>query len=149
MVLKAGATLTTDNKYGVELANGSRVLALPSSEESIRGLTVDGWIVADEAFLTDEVIAALRPMRAQRPEARFDSPDASSAGRQRAHQKLMIPYRSRMRRTTPASKCDFAEFRLQASSTVFYKFNLVVYVHCSRIQSLGFVLSRWNKLACD
>ena len=72
MVLKAGATLTTDNKYGVELANGSRVLALPSSEESIRGLTVDGWIVADEAaFLTDEVIAALRPMRAQRPEARF------------------------------------------------------------------------------
>ena len=30
------------------------------------------WIVADEAaFLTDEVIAALRPMRAQRPEARF------------------------------------------------------------------------------
>ena len=45
---------------------------LPSSEESIRGLTVDGWIVADEAaFLNDEVIAALRPMRAQRPEARF------------------------------------------------------------------------------
>ena len=31
------------------------MLALPSSEESIRGLTVDGWIVADEAaFLTDE-----------------------------------------------------------------------------------------------
>src|SRR6266851_6948870 len=49
MVLKAGATLITDNKYGIELANGSRVLALPSSEESIRGLTVDGWIVADEA----------------------------------------------------------------------------------------------------
>ena len=53
MVLKAGATLITDNKYGIELANGSRVLALPGSEESIRGLTVDGWIVADEAaFLT-------------------------------------------------------------------------------------------------
>ncbi|MFY9754717.1 MAG: terminase family protein, partial [Pseudolabrys sp.] len=72
MVLKAGATLLTDNKYGIELANGSRVLALPSSEESIRCLTVDGWIVADEAaFLTEEVIAALRPMRAQRPEARI------------------------------------------------------------------------------
>src|SRR5262245_52681691 len=49
MVLKAGATLVTDNKFAIELANGSRVLALPSSEESIRGLTVDGWIVADEA----------------------------------------------------------------------------------------------------
>jgi phage terminase large subunit-like protein len=72
MVVKAGATLITDNKYGIELANGSRVLALPSSDESIRGLTVDGWIVADEAaFLTDEVVAALRPMRAQRPEARY------------------------------------------------------------------------------
>ena len=67
MVLKAGATLTTDNVYGIELENGSRVLALPGSDDSIRGLTVDGWIVADEAaFLTDELIAALRPMRAQR-----------------------------------------------------------------------------------
>ena len=72
MVLKAGATLTTDNKYGIELANGSRVLALPSTDDSIRGLTVDGWIVADEAaYLTDQMIAALRPMRAQRPEARI------------------------------------------------------------------------------
>ena len=68
----AGAKLTSDNVYGLELANGSRVLALPGSEESIRGLTVDGWIVADEAARLDPVmIAALRPMRAQRPEARF------------------------------------------------------------------------------
>ncbi len=40
--------------------------------ESIRGLTVDGWIVADEAArLSDDLIAALSPMRARRPEARF------------------------------------------------------------------------------
>jgi len=71
-VLKAGAKLISDNVYGLELANGSRVLALPGSEESIRGLTVDGWIVVDEAaYVLDEMIAALRPMRAQRPEARF------------------------------------------------------------------------------
>ena len=71
-VLKAGAKLISDNVYGLELANGSRVLALPGSEESIRGLTVDGWIVVDEAaYVLDEIIAALRPMRAQRPEARF------------------------------------------------------------------------------
>ncbi len=39
---------------------------------SIRGLTVDGWIVADEAArLTDDLIAALRPMRARRPQTRF------------------------------------------------------------------------------
>src|SRR5262245_47895098 len=72
MVTRAGAKLTSDNVYGLELANGSRVLALPGSEESIRGLTVDGWIVVDEAaFVSDDMIAALRPMRAQKPEARF------------------------------------------------------------------------------
>ena len=55
-----------------ELRNRSRVLALPGSDDSIRGLTVDGWIVADEAArLPDDLIAALRPMRARRPEARF------------------------------------------------------------------------------
>jgi hypothetical protein len=38
----------------------------------LAGLTVDGWIVADEAaHLTAEMIAALRPMRARRPQARF------------------------------------------------------------------------------
>ena len=73
MVLKGGAKLTSDNVYGIELANGSRGLALPGSEESICGLTVDGWIVVDEpAYVQDDnMIAALRPMRAQRPEARF------------------------------------------------------------------------------
>ena len=72
MVLKAGAELTTDNEYSLELANRSRVLALPGTEESIRGLTVDAWIVADEAARLDPAImAALHPMRTQRPDARF------------------------------------------------------------------------------
>ena len=62
MVLKAGATLTSDNVYGLELENKSRVLALPGSDNSVRGLTVDGWIVADEAArLSSGLIAALRP----------------------------------------------------------------------------------------
>ena len=69
---RVGAKLVSDNVYGLELANGARVLALPGSDDSIRGLTVDGWIVADEAArLTDHLISALRPMRARRPEARF------------------------------------------------------------------------------
>ena len=46
--------------------------ALPGSDDSIRGLTVDGWIIADEAArLDDDLISALRPMRARRPQARF------------------------------------------------------------------------------
>ena len=69
---KAGAKLVSDNVYALELDNRSRVLALPGSDDSIRGLTVDGWIVADEAArLTDALIAALHPMRARCPQARF------------------------------------------------------------------------------
>jgi len=72
MVLMAGAELITENKYSLELANRSRVLALPGTEESIRGLTVDAWIVADEAARLDPAImAALHSMRTQRPDARF------------------------------------------------------------------------------
>jgi hypothetical protein len=71
-LIKVGAEFRTDNVYALELKNGSRVLALPGSDDSIRGLTVDGWIVADEAArLTDDLIAALSPMRARRPQARF------------------------------------------------------------------------------
>ena len=70
--LRVGAELKSDHVYGLELKNGSRVLALPGSDDSIRGLTVDGWIVADEAArLSNDLIAALRPMRARRPQARF------------------------------------------------------------------------------
>lgn len=71
-LLKAGAKLKSDNVYGLELENGSRVLALPGSDDSIRGLTVDGWIIADEAArLTNDLIAAVRPMRARQPKCRF------------------------------------------------------------------------------
>jgi Terminase large subunit, T4likevirus-type, N-terminal len=72
MLVKAGAELTTDNVHKIELANGSRVLALPGTDDSIRGLTVDAWIVVDEAARVDPAImAALHPMRIQRPNARF------------------------------------------------------------------------------
>jgi hypothetical protein len=72
ILVKVGAKLVSDNVYALELDNGSRVLALPGSDDSIRGLTVDAWIVADEAArLSEDIIAALRPMRARRPHARL------------------------------------------------------------------------------
>src|SRR5215831_189637 len=72
MVLRAGAELKTDNVCKLELANGARVLALADTEDSIRGLTVDGYIVADEAArVKPSLMAALHPMRTQRPNARF------------------------------------------------------------------------------
>ena len=72
ILVKVGAEFKSDHVYGLELKNGSRVLALPGSDDSIRGLTVDGWIVADEAArLSTDLISALRPMRARRPQARL------------------------------------------------------------------------------
>ena len=69
---RAGARLQSDNVYGLELDNGARVLAPPGSDDSIRGLTVDGWVVADEAArLGVDLMSALRPMRARRPQARL------------------------------------------------------------------------------
>ena len=41
ILVRVGAELTVDNVYGLELKNGSRVKALPGSDDSIRGLTVD------------------------------------------------------------------------------------------------------------
>jgi len=72
ILLQLGASFKSDNIYALELDNGARVLALPSDDETIRGLTVDAWIVADEAArLDDKLIAALHPMRARQPQARF------------------------------------------------------------------------------
>ena len=36
------------NVYGLESKNGSRAQALSGDDDSIRGLTVNGWIIIDE-----------------------------------------------------------------------------------------------------
>lgn len=70
--MKAGSKFKSDNVYALELENGARVLAVPADDANIRGLTVDGWIVADEAArLKQDLIVALHPMRARCPQARF------------------------------------------------------------------------------
>jgi hypothetical protein len=67
----SGVKFKKDNVYELELQNESRVLALPDEEDSIRGYTVNGWIVVDEAAkVSEELAAAVRPMRA-RTEARL------------------------------------------------------------------------------
>ena len=72
ILLKVGAQFKIENTYTLELQNSSRVLALPGDDETVRGLTVDGWIVADEAARLDvDLITALHPMRARCPQARF------------------------------------------------------------------------------
>jgi hypothetical protein len=56
----------------LELANGSRLIALPGTEKTIRGLSAVSLILVDEAAaVEDSLMAAVRPMMATRPDARF------------------------------------------------------------------------------
>jgi hypothetical protein len=63
-LLAAGERLTVDNVFAIELANGSRALALPGADDaSIRGLSIDGDCVVDEAArVSDALYEAARPM---------------------------------------------------------------------------------------
>src|SRR3982751_3240817 len=56
---------TQDSAVSLVLANGSRVVSLPSSPATIRGFSGPRLIVADEAALiTDDLFAAILPMLA-------------------------------------------------------------------------------------
>jgi hypothetical protein len=54
-----------ENRLSLELANGSEVIALPGSEQTIRGHSAVSLLLVDEASrVSDELIAATRPMLA-------------------------------------------------------------------------------------
>jgi hypothetical protein len=54
-----------DNSLRLDLANGSRILAIPGSEATVRGFSAVSLIVIDEAArVEDSLIAAVRPMLA-------------------------------------------------------------------------------------
>jgi hypothetical protein len=57
---------TSDRKTGLELVNGSRLEAIPSTERSIRGFSAPRRIVVDEASrVLEETFVALLPMLAR------------------------------------------------------------------------------------
>jgi hypothetical protein len=54
--------VVAESALRVELANGSRIIALPGSESTTRGYSAATLVVIDEAArVTDELIAAVRP----------------------------------------------------------------------------------------
>jgi hypothetical protein len=63
-LLGAGQKLSVDNTFSIELINGSRALAVPGADDaSIRGLSIDGDLVVDEAArVSDALYEAARPM---------------------------------------------------------------------------------------
>lgn len=57
--------LTEDNRLSLTLANGARVVSLPSSEATIRGFSGASLIIEDEAArVPDDLYRAVRPMLA-------------------------------------------------------------------------------------
>jgi hypothetical protein len=64
LLLAVGERLAVDNTFSVELVNGSRRLAMPGSDDaSIRGLSIDGDLVVDEAArVSDVLFEAAQPM---------------------------------------------------------------------------------------
>ncbi len=57
--------LREENVHSLRLANGSRIVSLPSSKDTIRGFSAVSLIIADEsAYIDDEIITAVRPMLA-------------------------------------------------------------------------------------
>lgn len=55
----------SENKFSLELANGSRVVALPGNEENLRGFSAVRLLIIDEASrVADALYRAVRPMLA-------------------------------------------------------------------------------------
>jgi len=65
-----GAPESSDSVLKLEMANGSRILALPGTEKTIRGLAGAALVIIDEAArVDDELLAAVRPMLGLAPDA--------------------------------------------------------------------------------
>jgi hypothetical protein len=63
--LKDGPAIVAESALRCELENKSRIVALPSSETTIRGYSAADLIICDEAArIPDELFAAVRPMLA-------------------------------------------------------------------------------------
>ena len=64
MLLASGASLIVDNAFSLEVAGGSRCIAMPGENDAaIRGFSVDGTLVIDEAArVPDALYDAARPI---------------------------------------------------------------------------------------
>jgi Terminase large subunit, T4likevirus-type, N-terminal len=63
--LKGAPSLTQESALRAQFSNGSRVVALPGSEKTVRGYTRARMIILDEAArVDDELLAAIRPTMA-------------------------------------------------------------------------------------
>jgi hypothetical protein len=70
--LHGAPALASESATKIELANGSRILALPGTEKTVRGLAgVDLVIIDEAARVEDGLIQAVRPMLATKANGRL------------------------------------------------------------------------------
>jgi hypothetical protein len=63
--LQGAPGLSAESALRAQLANGSRIIALPGTEKTIRGFAAADLVILDEAArVEDELLAAVRPMLA-------------------------------------------------------------------------------------
>lgn len=70
--LQGAPRLTAESTLRAEMENGSRIIALPGSEKTVRGFAAADLVVIDEAArVEDDLIAAVRPMMATKANGRL------------------------------------------------------------------------------
>ncbi|WP_441360086.1 terminase large subunit domain-containing protein [Agrobacterium sp. MCAB5] len=70
--LPGAPRLVSESTQRAEFSNGSRILSLPGTEKTIRGIAGVDLVVIDEASrVADELLTAVRPMMATKPDARL------------------------------------------------------------------------------
>jgi hypothetical protein len=105
--LSSAPRVITDTAKEWRLINGSRALAMPGSETSVRGIDAVDLLVTDEsAFVPDELHAAVRPMMAT---TNGEELDLSTANGKRG-----FFYRSYVRATTPPIPAHMLAIRITA-----------------------------------
>jgi hypothetical protein len=70
--LPGAPRLVAESTLRAEMENGSRIIALPGSEKTVRGFAAADLVVIDEAArVEDDLIAAVRPMMATKANGRL------------------------------------------------------------------------------
>ena len=70
--LEGAPRLTSESTLRAELENGSRIIALPGTERTVRGYAAADLLVIDEAArVEDDLLAAVRPMMATKSQGRL------------------------------------------------------------------------------
>ena len=68
--LTTAPPLGAESVLKIEMANGSRILALPGTERTVRGFSAASLVICDEAArVGDDLLAAIRPMIAVKSDA--------------------------------------------------------------------------------